>query len=128
MRTVLVIMVVLLVCMGVLFHPKASGGETALDPNQPLSGHCGTCSTPGTGEVSSNNWLCRKCRTLVQAADKPSSGYCPAGGHHQWNNLGRVANTLYNCSKCNITVASKNKPSSGYCPAGGLHRWHRLSN
>ena len=128
MRNVLMTVLILWVSIGVSFTPITTAEQAGPDSGGPICDRQVTSGTPATGEPASNNWLCRKCRTLVQAADKPSSSYCPSGGHHQWNNLGRVGNTLYQCNRCNTTVASKDKPSSAYCPAGGLHQWNRLAN
>ena len=79
-------------------------------------------------QATVKNWLCHKCSTKVQSAQRPSSIHCPGGGHHQWTNLGEVGETVYLCDKCSTKVKSKNRPSSIHCPAGGHHRWNRLAN
>lgn len=128
MRNAVVTLTILTAAMGCMFCVNAFGGPAKCDQcSQPDPEH-DTLSTPGTNESPLNNWLCRKCKACVQSKNRPSAAYCPPGGHHQWNNLGRVGNTLYQCGKCSTIVESKDKPSSSYCPSGGHHQWRRLAN
>jgi len=46
------------------------------------------------------NYLCKKCRTLLQNPARPSSFNCPGGGQHQWTDLGEAGSSNYQCGKC----------------------------
>lgn len=72
------------------------------------------------------NWNCKKCGTVIQAADKPSSMGCPAGSFHTWYDLGETGQTTYQCQNCAIQVKSSRQPASIGCPEADFHRWRKL--
>lgn len=72
------------------------------------------------------NYLCKKCKTLVQVNNSPNTNNCPSGGSHQWTDLGQVGTVNYQCSQCSTTVKSASSPNTNNCPAGSSHRWTRL--
>jgi len=128
MRNLTFTIIVFLLSLSAIAYPSSLRIGSMAEPSAACVSRFETNSAPSTGEQALNNWLCQKCRTLIQSRNKPSSGYCPSGGHHQWNNLGRVGNTVYQCADCGISVESREKPSSAYCPSGGHHRWNRIAN
>lgn len=72
------------------------------------------------------NYMCHKCKTLIQSASRPNVANCPAGGHHQWTDLGPVGTETYQCKKCGALVKSKGRPGAANCPSGGHHQWTKL--
>jgi RNA polymerase sigma factor (sigma-70 family) len=72
------------------------------------------------------NYLCRKCKTVVQKSSQPTSFNCPGGGSHEWTDLGNVGDTNYQCKKCATPVEASGHPASFNCPDGGNHQWTDL--
>jgi len=72
------------------------------------------------------NYQCKKCATHLTSQSRPSGLNCPAGGNHQWTDLGAVGNDNYQCKKCSLLVKSKIRPSGLNCPSGGSHQWSKL--
>jgi DNA-directed RNA polymerase subunit RPC12/RpoP len=72
------------------------------------------------------NYMCKKCKTLIQSASRPSGFNCPSGGMHQWSDMGNVGTENHQCKKCGTLVQSKGRPSGFDCPAGGMHQWSKL--
>ena len=79
-------------------------------------------------ELVMKNYQCRKCAQVLQSESTPSSGTCPKGGSHTWNDIGRFGNKNYQCRKCAQILQSESTPSSGYCPNGGSHTWDNIGN
>jgi DNA-directed RNA polymerase subunit RPC12/RpoP len=72
------------------------------------------------------NYICKKCGTLLQSNNQPSSLGCPKGTMHQWANLGDTGDKNYQCKKCGAIVKSKSQPSSLGRPSGSMHQWTKL--
>jgi rubrerythrin len=72
------------------------------------------------------NYQCKKCGTIIQGKNIPSSLGCPKGSIHSWTNLGDLGDKNYQCKKCGTLVKSKNIPSSLGCPSGSMHSWTKL--
>ena len=72
------------------------------------------------------NYQCKKCRTHLQKASRPSTSNCPSGGVHNWTDLGNVGSDNYQCKKCSLLVKSKSRPSTSNCTSGGVHNWSKL--
>ncbi len=70
-----------------------------------------------------NNYLCKKCTTLLQAISTPKNATCAKGGIHTWTNLGLSGTDAYQCGKCHVAVCSKELPKNVNCPTGGMHQW-----
>ena len=74
------------------------------------------------------NYYCSKCGTLLQTEKDPRSQGCPAGGTHQWRDLGEVGPLNYQCVQCGLLLKSAKDPRSGVtCKATGKpHQWNKL--
>lgn len=72
------------------------------------------------------NYLCKKCKALLQGNARPASFNCPGGGMHSWTDLGEVGTNNYQCKKCVTLIKSKNAPASFDCPSGRMHAWTKL--
>lgn len=72
------------------------------------------------------NYQCKKCGTLINSKSSPRTMGCPAGGYHQWTDLGECGDTPYQCRKCGLLINSESSPRTMGCPDGGYHQWNKL--
>lgn len=80
------------------------------------------------------HFQCKKCRTLIQSMQQPSSSNCPKGTpgatSHFWTDIGEVGNVNFQCKKCGAMVGVKNSPHAANCPSGSqgasMHDWNKL--
>jgi DNA-directed RNA polymerase subunit RPC12/RpoP len=73
-----------------------------------------------------DNYLCKKCSTLIQSDKNPTSLGCPEGSTHQWTKVAKVGTINYQCKKCATLIKAAAQPTSLGCPEGSTHQWTKL--